>query len=518
MSLYAGIEAGLSLGWYLEDAQGALIPATLPDGVATFALGLEHGYTLTWKWPTDVIPTASGGETREPRNNRPQEAVAGGALLIGDESAAIRNELATYIAGGYTFLLALPHEELILTADASGAVVPVSTTNYSDWLNPGQRVVVTNKGVTVKAVVQSHDATSITLDISPGSVGKRGAKIMPLMPVYLEPQQDFDRYRTKAERWKISARAATFGFARTLASIALGPLTAAPGLTDATLTERVAGTAPSFQMIGDGIGGVSMTEAGNVVTIHFVPGGFFPSNLGTLKTVLDGSTLVAPTGTWGAGLMSAGDEVPLTALPGGQAAGPVGTGASLTMYAGSPVWDRKLVNTGTNTDSIDAMTEIIDFGGRPYAVGLADAPRWPRAVNYRGRGLADFQWLKLFLVTVRGAAKTFWLSTWRDDLPVVSFVGPQITVSGDVGTWYPKLRQHLHIREADGSDVYAKIGLAVDNGDGTWTLSMNDIATFIAPVAANWLELSRFASQAFPVTFGAGASHTLNTRVVVVPE
>lgn len=514
MNILAGIDCGIHRGWY-GISPSAFIPGYGPSGVATIAGALQLGYTLTWTWPTDIIPSVAGGEQRIPRNNRPQESFDGATLLFGDEAPDAHAMLAKHAATGATFLLGLPHEALPLSENSIGNTCRVPRTDLSDWMNKGQRVIVVRNKQFVNAVVQDHGADTILLDVAPGALGKKGGFIMPTLAIYLDPKQSFERYRTQLERWKIKAQSAIFGFARTLAKLDLGPITATSGLNLATVTARVAGSTPTFRITRDIFSGAAMHEGLGVVTVRI--GTFVAPDVQDVYNLLLSSTLVAPTGTWGAGSMGAGDVVPATELAGGDTAGPVGTGAALTMYEDCPVWDRKLKNSGTNTDSIDGLTQTIDHGSIPYQVALADAPIWSRAVNLSGKGLAAWQWLKLFMVTVRGAAKVFWLSTWRDDLAIVGHAASALTVIGNVKTWYPALREHIHVREADGSNVHCKINAIVDNGNGTFELQTN-AAPFTDPVGVSWLELCRFDGESFPVKFGAGAMFEIAWRASAVPQ
>lgn len=502
MNWHAEGDAGWSIDWHGESETG--IPGA-SVGVGTFALALENGYTVTLRYPTDIIKSKSGREQRISRNDAAKESYAGSVVLFGADAVDVRNTLARYAALGSAFLLALPHEQLSIRANAAGATVYVHDTTERDWMNPGQRVVCMRTDPdddlhfdTAEGVIQSTTANSITLNTAPGDAALIGGVIMPVRAIYLEPNQSLPRYPTRAERWDIQARAAGFDFAMALASLDLGPLTALAALDAATVTARVAGSTPTFRLVGDAADfGLSLVETSDSVVIHFYPGFTTAEHV---YAALQISTLIAPTGTWGVGTLDSGDAFAATALAGGDASGPVGTGATVTTYADHPVWDELLDNDSTITDSIHAMTEILDYGGVPQSIGSADMADWGREVVVSGSLGYDFQWLKLFLSTVKGQQKAWWLSTWRDDLTIVSVAGEYITVTGDVAAWYPAQREHIHVREADGSDVYCLINAAIDNGDGTWELQ-TDAAPFTDPVGVSWLELCRFATDTFTVTF-----------------
>lgn len=500
-----GSDDGWLLSWLGAD-DSSIFPGFGPDGAATFALALEDGYTVTLRYPTDVIKTRSGKEQRISRNDAAKESYAGSVVLFDSDAVDARNTLARYAALGSAFLLALPHEQLSIRANAAGATVYVHSTALSDWMNPGQRVVCMRVDPdddlhfdTAEGVIQSTTSNSITLDTAPGDAALIGGVIMPVRAIYLEPNQSMPRYPTRAERWDLQARAAGFDFAMALASLALGPLTALAALDAAVVTARTAGSTPSFQMIGDSADfGHLLVETADSVVFHFYPGF---TTAADLYTSLQGSTLVQPTGTYGVGTLGVGDAFAATVLAGGDTSGPVGTGATVTTYASRPVWDELLDNDSTITDSIHAMTEILDYGGVPQSIGSADMADWGREVVVSGGHGADFQWLKLFLSTVKGQQKSWWLSTYRDDLTFVSKATNTVTVTGDVSAWYPAQRQHIEIEETSGTVTRAEITLATNNGDGTWTLTIGTTLATSSVERVSWLELCRFATDSFEVTF-----------------
>lgn len=511
------------IDWRGLDEDTTEVPGQGPSGVVTSALDLENGFTVTLRWPTDIIKTRSGKEQRISRNDRAKESYSGSALLLGDRVLEERARLARFAATGSVFSLGLPHEALLLQADSVGTTVYVSASQLAltDWQNPGQRVLVVREDEdgeleSVEAVIQSTTSSTIVLNVEPGDVGKTGGVVMPLVPTYLEPQQDFERYPLDAERWKIRARAASFDFAVALHSLALGPLTTHAGLENATVVQRRPGEAVSIRFATPNIAssdGVHLSESPGAVIVMFDVGGPTPGTVEDVLAALQASTYVQPGGTWGTGNLTGGDAFALTPLTGGGAQGPVGTGATVDTYDGDPLWDREIITNGTITDGIHALTEMVDHDGVPAVIGLADVPDWHRTLAFTGHDREDWQWFKLFLATTKGPQKAFWLSTWRDDLPCTAVAGSTLTVEGDVGAWYPAQRQHLHVQD-DGEDVYCAITSATDNGDGTWDL-VTDASAFTAPTMVSWLERCRFEKDEIVVTFDQhGFSMSTIARVV----
>ncbi len=519
-----GADEGHVLQWLGEDEDLTVTPGSGPVGVATFVLELENGYTVTYRWPTDVIKTRSGKEQRISRNDRAKESYEGSILLPVDQAVSLRNTLARTAHLGSEFLLGLPHEALSMRLASVGTTVYVHTTTLSDWPNAGQRVIVARRdpdtGVTtsVEAVVQSSTANTIILDVEPGTTGGIGGVIMPAQAILLDPEQAFPRYPTELERWEIRAMAASFGFAAELPSLALGPLTISAGLDSAIVSMRSTMAQVDFALDGDPLhaadgeffevifGGVPL------VLFRYRPG------VTTIQKLVDAmatSTYLDLTGvTSPASTLQVADEMGESVLSVG-ASGPVGTGVTVATYDSRPLWDAYLENDGTITDSIHAMTEILDYGGIPDSVGSADAADWGRSVSVSGLHGEDFQWLKLFLATVKGRQKAFWLPTWRNDLEFVSKAAGTVTVSGDVAAWYPALRQHVQIVEVSGTITRAEIAASVDNGDGTYTLTIGATLATAIVESVSWIELARFSSDQFSVTFDAEGWHMETTATVV---
>jgi hypothetical protein len=495
---------------------------TTTGGVATFVLALEN-LQVQFKWITDVIPAASGLEQRRARNNRAKETYSGQAWLLGDLPRNVRTTLAKYAARGETFLLALPHEELLLSDDADGTVLPIDAAELAltDWTRVGQRVVVYAENEdgeieSIDAVIQAVGADTITLDIDPGELGAYGARIAPARAIHFEPTQDFGRIETADEEWSIKAHAVDFDYALALASLDLGPLTNAAALANASVTERYPGACSSFEMSNTGLDGLGhLDETGEDVLFEFVSAGFLITTVDDLYNALSTSTRLAPTGTWGTGENLTAGDVMDEELAGGATQTEVGVGATLTEYDGKPVWERPIRLAGTATETMHALTKIIDFGGKPYAKGFADMADWGRPVGMLSADRYDWQWFKRFMTEVAGSAKTWWLPSWRDDLPFVSKAANTITVEGDVDVWFPAQRQHVEIEETDGTRTRAEITEAVDNGDGTWTLTIGTTLASSSVRRVSWLELCRFERDQIDVSFGQhGFSFSTLARVV----
>jgi hypothetical protein len=210
-------------------------PGHGPAGAATFILSLEPGTKVTLAWGTEVIKSYSGREQRiNTTGPRPRQRFEGNAFLLDGPGRDLRSRLQRSAPSGSTFLLALPYEELNVTADSIAQTLTVLTTTQSDWAIVTQRVIVVNvDDVATPAVIQAVTATTIRLDITPSV--RAGARIMPLISVLLDPQQGFSRYAVNVELWSIRAMANAFGWVgQDVCGVGVQILTYASGLVNAS--------------------------------------------------------------------------------------------------------------------------------------------------------------------------------------------------------------------------------------------------------------------------------------------
>lgn len=506
--------------WFPEGLAPETTPGTDPPGAATFVLLLEAGTRVTYSWATGIHKSYNGRERRAGLRDDPALKFEGPALMSEAETRATRARLARYAAQGLPFLLALPYEELSVRADSVGSVVAVHSTLLSDWCVIGARVVVRHVLYgAMDAVIQSSTSNTITLDVTLGDIGKVGASIMPTLQVFLDPTQQFSRYPVKAERWALRARNAVAGFSSSAlkAELALeAPLTnsgALDGMRLVALTAGADGNLITVQQSDDALtSGGDLIEDVTARTVHIKYAGD-DTTMAEYVALLASSSLLRLLGTYTDTdvLASSDDEFAATALAGGADATPVpaGIGATLTTFSDRPVWDRGIDVEGTTPDSMQSMAKAQDFGGLPFSAGMAAVPDWGRDVKITAKLGAEFQWFKLFLATIRGAWKSFWLPTYRRDLEWVSSVtgGIKVTTASDVNAWYPTQQTHVQIVQVSGAVTYARVTGAVDNGDETTTLTLVDEADAAVTLSGgavdyvSWLELVRLEGDDVTVAF-----------------
>jgi hypothetical protein len=536
-------------GEFPEPASGSspVVPAVGPPTVGNLALDLMSGSRVRLTWRTNIIKAHDGTERNRISNfDLPRSSYTGTAYLVGDDARATRATLARYAASGEPWLMGLPFEGATIIDDSSGTTVPVADTSTLDWAVLGQRVFVVpsdDDTDVVPGIIQDVNPGSIELDVAPGEIGRRYSTIMPAMPVLLDSQQGFTRFPnpTAPEAWPISAHGEMDGFQQdgVVARVDLATFTGGV-FHDAFVTFVVAGVvgnAASLTLVGDGvIDPGTISAVGSAITYHFKPGHTTVGDMiaAIQSTMLrvggsfpDPSTLLAtPIDAFGPAALSGGVD---------QIWGQMGKGAALTMYGGLPVWDRgvQVGSSGSAGDLLESLTDIVELGATLFGVGTAPQSDWGRQVSITSDDPAEWQWLKLFLFTAIGQQKTWWLPTGRADLTPVSLSPGTMIVDGpssddgDFFAWWPSLRTRMRVKLGDGTVGYFTVTDAVDNLDGTLTLTVRSslpaydtggggpMLTDVELVS--WLERCHFDSDDFEIDWSS-STFSMKTLARVVTQ
>lgn len=434
-----------------EPDQGVVPPST-SAGAGVIELVLSGQVTVSYLWETLINKDRSGRETRIALLDRPNEKYQGEALLVGGDVRRLRALLQRNAASGSAFQLGLPYEELTIIADASGNLITTTPTDVADWTIPGQRALIIRpdgeSNDTAPCVIQSASASQIALDISPGDVAISTARIMPTVPVFLDPEQSFSRFTRDeaedgpAEKFTVVATAVHAGFisAGVPAILPLAePVTHGSALQGLILVALAGGnqgnsivvTLSDDALTADG----EMDEDVNALTVHFKYVGD-ETTVDQFLALVGGSSLLGIGGTFtGSDTLASADDTftdlsPAGGIDGGFSA--VGGGASITTYSGRPVYDRSLLVETAAEDMIHALTELIDLGGLPYNPGDTTTPDWQRDALFQSDEQSEFQWFKLFLATVRGRQRAWWMPSWRQDLIPLSIGAGSAAVKAEI--------------------------------------------------------------------------------------
>jgi hypothetical protein len=505
--------------WFPEPPADLTLQPASPSGMA---LVLEGACKITLKWDTGISFALDGSERRSCNNDDPTRRYEGIVHLAGDEVRTARARLARGSAQGATYLLGLPFDELIGSSPAVGAELPVNPAFLAlcDWAVDGQRVVVSHQLYgSVADVIQSVGPDSITIANAPGNIGSRGFRVMPADSILLDQQQGIMRLPTKVgetlEKWQLrgSSSIANYSQAPLPAKLQLNAHTSSGNLDGLWYEARLPGAAGNSIVVTQSDD--ALTSSGELIedttarTLHVKYMGDTTTVAELIALVNGGSTLTAIRGTADGTevVNTTDDEFTSVALSGGSDEIFVdrGKGATLTTFEGRPVWDRGIRIAGSATDQIQTLASIENLGGLPFAQPTANQPTLGRAIGMKRPCPGPYwQWLLLFLFTVKGAWRSFWLSTDRPDLTYVSKAAGTITVAaseagGDVFAFYPYQRTCLAIVLADKSVTYARISSATPIGANAQLAIVDQVGnpiTIVGTVAQiSWLELVRLSSD-----------------------
>lgn len=181
-----------------------------PAGVAVLAMATESGAKVTYSFQTNVLKAFSGKEARVGVVGAPRQTFSFAAVLDDDGTRQALSMLAGFAPSAPVFQLALAFEELtVVSSVGSGVFVNPAALAMCDWAVPGQRFVVIakNGAVSPVATVQAAAVGTIGSDINLTAYALEGARVMPLVGVYLEPDQAFSRHVINAGRIELVARA-----------------------------------------------------------------------------------------------------------------------------------------------------------------------------------------------------------------------------------------------------------------------------------------------------------------------
>lgn len=503
---------------------GTVIPS-IPQGAGAFLLVLESGTVVTYEFTGSLFKAKSGVERRTSTGELPNVSFDSKALLLGERAISNRARIARYAALGKHFLLGLPFEEMIITVDSPSYQIQLDAQQigWCDWANPGQRVIIEeDDGDAMDATIQDADATTITIDKELGTLSRKNSRVMPAIGLFLDPSQTFTRYTNPetVEAWTIKGKAMVYDFAgsEAVASfLSLDPPQTNSGVLDGlqfvATTPGIAGDDIRVRMRDNALTAPGdYIEAGDDVTVDFTGGETTVQQF--IDLVNNAGGIVRVVGDPidpNAFLQNGDDEFAYAPLDGGRdSIGYVGRGATVATYWFKPVWNRRIVADTTVDDQVQSLAQIIQLGPIPFTQSDAQRSDWGRGVFYRRNSIPEWQWLKKFMYTVKGSWKTFWLPSWRADLQLVSSTTGELVVesgegAGDFFAWWQTYHIHLQLLHASDAVTYVRVSNAVDNNDGTLTLTILDEADTPATlpgsaiVMVSWLELCRFEKKTFSV-------------------
>ncbi len=180
--------------------------------------------------------------------------------------------------------------------------------------------------------------------------------------------------------------------------------------------------------------------------------------------------------------------------------------AALTTYDSLTVLDERPLLSGTTAaDGFERLFETFETENAVYQTTGTPYASIVSLKRFLSRSPAERQRWKLFFSTIAGGREPFWVPTWRPDLVLNAQPGASTTITvldtGDYKTTYFDTDGILDLQFelADGTEIYRRVTNAVDNGNGTQTLTLNSILPATAIDVISFLERSRLGSD--QVTF-----------------
>ena len=161
-----------------------------------------------------------------------------------------------------------------------------------------------------------------------------------------------------------------------------------------------------------------------------------------------------------------------------------GAGGAVPAFNSLPLLDESPSDTGPAVDAFRLEREEIDFGAKRRVFASQVAPEFGGPRTFRIGSTTQRQFWKAFLDTVRGRQGAFYWPSYRPDLelsaqPSQGASSLLITDSGDyVATRWPvAAMRSIMVRSADGVGQPFLVTNAVDNGNGTQTLTLGSSLT-----------------------------------------
>jgi hypothetical protein len=154
----------------------------------------------------------------------------------------------------------------------------------------------------------------------------------------------------------------------------------------------------------------------------------------------------------------------------------------------------------------------------------ADLSFTSRGFNWWAKGRTSIAALKAFLHRRKGRAVPFWLPTWRRDLPLAEAIAAGETFDiKDVG--YTELqfpfvsRRHIALISTAGDVTIREIAYAVDNGDGTETITVSGaLPEMPASTMVSLLTLMRLADDQVEIEWSTRAMAQARVPVTEIPR
>lgn len=205
-----------------------------------------------------------------------------------------------------------------------------------------------------------------------------------------------------------------------------------------------------------------------------------------------------------------------------------GKTASVPTHNTLPLLDKRPLNDSLVSEAFTINSETIDYGGAIQISVSQDFAKVARKLEFLIPKRTDFQFWKLFLDGLSGRREPFYTPTFREDLVVDTQpdVGGSSIIISDTPNyvtdwWISAGHKDIVINNQDGDRLYRTIIAAIDNGDGTVTISIGTALPGTVGgstiLSIEFLELVRLASDV--VSFNHyGQYSTVSIGITTIKE
>lgn len=196
-------------------------------------------------------------------------------------------------------------------------------------------------------------------------------------------------------------------------------------------------------------------------------------------------------------------------------------GATLTTHGGYDVLDVSPIMRDTVEETFVTGMTRHDYGAKiqqEWAYGQAPIQR---SHLFNAQTTADRQWWKKWLHARKGKQKLFLLPTGRTDLVLTTNPpsGTSLVVRDTeqyVQMYFPSLaHRYLRLTQADGGTEYKTVTNAVDNGNGTQTLTVSSSVSGESITKISFCELARQATDMTELVYSTDGLFQLAYHVMV---
>jgi hypothetical protein len=202
-----------------------------------------------------------------------------------------------------------------------------------------------------------------------------------------------------------------------------------------------------------------------------------------------------------------------------------GAGSTVTTFYGAPVFDRPIVNSNLNSETIMPDSEAVDFGtNKTWQAATRTRAEWMRQIEYTIVDDSSRQWVKKFFVTIKGRQKMFWLPTWEPNLalhtqPVGNTMAikipPNINTVNWATTWAE--RDALQLTQSNGTVSHVRIIGSTDLGGGVMQLTF-DASPPASVVMISFLDRCRLDTDELAIEWTPGGSGRVSLQAMVVDQ